>query len=97
MLCNEIEGELVTVDVPGAPRVRLRAELLLTALGLDPTRTAVNLSALLLMAVLLLALVVALTWLQLHKQDIIGRAAQCSALVRCQRGLQRVKEESVQG
>ena len=38
MLCSELEGQMVDVDVPGAPPVRIRASIILGAMGLDPAR-----------------------------------------------------------
>ena len=36
-LTTELEDQLVAVDVPGAPKIRIKSEVIMEALGLDPT------------------------------------------------------------
>ena len=46
MLSSELEGQVVDVDVPGAPPVRIRASVILGAMGLDPARYGAAFAAL---------------------------------------------------
>uniref|UniRef100_A0A7S2J132 ABC transporter domain-containing protein n=1 Tax=Haptolina brevifila TaxID=156173 RepID=A0A7S2J132_9EUKA len=73
MLTTELERELVSVDVPGAPKIQIKAELLLEVLGFDPNRTGVNLGILVAMSVLLWLLIVLLTALQLRMTKLVAR------------------------
>jgi len=63
MLCTELEGQMVDVDVPGAPPVRIEAAIILQAMGLSPERYGAAFGALLLIAVVLIAnTAVVLVW-----------------------------------
>ena len=75
MLCSELEGGMVDVDVPGSPPVRIRAEIILGALGLDPERASSNYVALFL---ILVVLVVVTAVIVLSHMVCAGRRCRCA-------------------
>ena len=75
MLCTELEGGMVDVDVPGSPPVRIRANIILGALGLDPGRASSNYVALLLIGVVLVVVTAVIVLLHMV---CAGRRCRCA-------------------
>lgn len=78
MLCSELEGQMVDVDVPGVPPVRVRASVILGAMGLDSRRYASAFASLFLIGVVLVvvtALIVALQMRPSYKRSLARRPA----------------------
>lgn len=67
MLVNELSGALVAIDVPGAPRVRVKSEVILGALGLSARRIPTDLGALVLIGAALLVLSTAIVSAQMWR------------------------------
>ena len=75
MLTTELDGQLVTVAVPGAPPVQLKASVIFDVLGLDASRTAQDFGALLLIGLVLLLLTAAIVGCQLRRAPLLAAAA----------------------
>ena len=66
MLCGELEDQMVDIDVPGAPPVRIRASIILGAMGLDPERYSSAFASLLLIGAVLLVTTASIVFLQMR-------------------------------
>ena len=73
MLTTELDGQLVTVAVPGAPPVQLKASVIFDVLGLDASRTAQDFGVLLLIGLVLLLLTAAIVGCQLRRAPLLRR------------------------